>query len=82
MLERQRVPEQLSNRGAVRFVPHEDEGSIYFANPTECARLPALALPLDQPSKRILFAWIASDILWTITFIRARKRHEQRAGGK
>jgi hypothetical protein len=39
-----------------------------------------MALRLDAASKRILIAWIASDIMWALAFIRARKRHETRAG--
>jgi hypothetical protein len=38
-----------------------------------------MAEPLDRPSKLILFGWIASDVVWAIAFIRARKRHERRA---
>ena len=35
---------------------------------------------LDTRSKRILFAWIASDIAWAFLFIDARKRHERQLG--
>jgi hypothetical protein len=38
-----------------------------------------VAAPLDRPSKLILFAWITSDVMWAIAFIRARKRHERQA---
>ena len=33
---------------------------------------------LDVRSKGILAAWIASDIVWAILFIDARKRHERK----
>lgn len=35
---------------------------------------------LDLRSKRILVAWIASDIAWALLFIDARKRHEKKLG--
>jgi hypothetical protein len=35
---------------------------------------------LDRRSKRILAAWIASDIAWILAFIDARKRHEKQLG--
>ena len=35
---------------------------------------------LDARSKRIRFAWVASDIAWAVLFIDARKRHERRLG--
>jgi hypothetical protein len=38
-----------------------------------------MAEPLDRPSKLILVAWITSDIMWAVAFIRARKRHERQA---
>jgi hypothetical protein len=33
---------------------------------------------MDSPSKRLLAAWIVSDVIWAVLFIRAVKRADRR----
>jgi hypothetical protein len=38
---------------------------------------PPYSLAMDRASKRLLTAWICSDVIWVVLFIRAVKRSER-----